>query len=99
MQSNVTRSATIPDRDSLEHRFTDTPDDSLAGSWWVRNALSPWCLWTYDVDDHRITVTRGTATRSAELPRSALVTTDAELRKMLPLLALHLARERRRLSH
>jgi hypothetical protein len=96
-QRNVLRTPSKePDREALEHRFTDTPDGSLAGSWWIRDVLVPWCIWSYDVDAHRLSVTRSTATRTTQLPRSAALTSEPEQRKMLPLLALHLARDMRR---
>ena len=99
MKSNTTRSGDMPDRAALEHRFTDTPDGTLAGTWWPRNSLIPWCEWRYDAEHHRITVTRATRTRTAQLPASATPRTEGEQRKVLPLLALHLARDTGRTRH
>src|SRR5262245_54576735 len=96
MQTSVHRWPDEPDRTALEHRFTDTPDGALAGSWWVKNVVAPWCIWSYDDDAHRLSVTRSTATRTTQLPANAIPTTDVERRKMFPLLALHLARDMRR---
>jgi hypothetical protein len=95
MQTSVHRRPGEPNRTELEHRFADTPG-TLAGSWWVRSGLTPWCTWSYDSTVHRLTVTRETSTRTTELPCSAIPTTNSDQRKLLPLLALNVARDMRR---
>ena len=80
----------------LEHRFTDTPDGNPAGTWWSRKSLAPWCSWRYNPDDRHMEVVRGSRVSEHRLPRSAAPHTLSEEQSILPLLALHLARQMER---
>jgi hypothetical protein len=80
------------ERGPLEHRFTDTPDGTQAGTWWARNAVVPWCTWAYDADRSIISVHHGAHSRVLTLPPGAVPNTQAEEHRILPMLALHLTR-------
>lgn len=62
----------------MEHRFTLSPDGSLAGAWWDRDNSRPFCIWEYDGANHLLFVERGSVTRienfmSCELATESLI--------------------------
>jgi hypothetical protein len=77
----------------MEHRFTDTPDGSLAGAWWQGDQIRPLCVWRYEETSRLIHVERGTAERLERFPLDDVPIGRDELFIALPKTALLIANE------
>jgi hypothetical protein len=77
----------------MEHRFTDTPDGSLAGAWWQADQIRPLCVWSYEETSRLIHVERGAAERLERFPLGEVPVGRDELFIALPKAALLIAKE------
>jgi hypothetical protein len=76
----------------VEHRFTDTEDETVAGAWWAPSATLPELAWLYDAQRQMLTVT----TKAGRTTEHRLIGNrhfgEHARRTFLPSLALHLSR-------
>ncbi len=76
----------------VEHRFTDTQDQTCAGAWWLPNATLPEFAWMFDPARNVLIVTARTgATTEHQIVGKRRFEDDAR-RSFLPGLALHIGR-------
>ena len=78
----------------MQHHYTDTPDASPAGAWWVRGSIVPECAWMFDRQESILTVTTGAFTSAHRVHDGARLRAMPNKRDILPLLALQIGRRR-----
>jgi len=77
----------------VEHRFTETPNATIAGAWWMPNATSPELAWMFDAARKVLIVTtKAGATTERRIVGKRPIGEEAR-RKFLPGLALYISRE------
>jgi len=79
----------------MHHHYTDTPDASPAGAWWVRGSVLPECVWMFDRNSSILTVTTPTFSAAHRVHDGARLRSTYK-RDILPLLALQVSRRRAR---
>jgi hypothetical protein len=80
----------------MQHHYTDTPDASPAGAWWVRGCVVPECVWMFDRRESILTVSTATFTAVHRVHEGAQLRAMPNKRDILPLLALQISRRRAR---
>ena len=76
----------------MEHRFTETQDETCAGAWWLPNATFPELAWMFDPRRNVLTVTTKTGVLSEHRIVGKRRFEDDSRLTFLPGLALHIGR-------
>lgn len=76
----------------MEHRFTDTQDETTAGAWWLPNSAMPEVAWLFDPARNVLIVTTKVGTTSEHQIVGKRRFGDDSRRSFLPGLALHIGR-------